>query len=38
VAKYNRAPKVRRVRRWFENVGDPRNLGSNPNDQPKVRR
>jgi hypothetical protein len=36
MAKYNRAPRIRKSRRWFKNVGDPIDLikrgQTNPND------
>lgn len=39
MSKYNRNPKKRAKRRWYENVGDPIDLRktntTNPNDQPK---
>lgn len=38
MAKYNRAGRVRRRRRWYRNVGDPIDLRlkniENPNDIP----
>lgn len=38
MSKYNRSRRVRRSRRWLQNVGDGAKLtkeGNNPNDKPK---
>jgi len=38
MSRCNHSPKVRRRRRWYENVGDPndKNFGrKNPNDIPR---